>query len=73
MKRFLWRGLVNNKVFSKVAWSNVCAPLDHGGLAIKSLQSQNQSLLLKWMWKLQCSNNSFLWLRILKDSLSINS
>lgn len=61
MRWFLWSGKAETKCLEKLDLKSVCAPLDHGGLEIKLLEIQNQSLLLKWLWKLRCLEGASLW------------
>jgi hypothetical protein len=51
-KHCLWRGSdLNNKKPSKAAWPLVCKPKIEGGLGVLDLQSQNASLLMKYIHK----------------------
>jgi hypothetical protein len=37
--------------FHLVNWSQICAPLQDGGLAVRNLRSFNKALLGKWLWR----------------------
>ncbi|XP_050232962.1 uncharacterized protein LOC126681467 [Mercurialis annua] len=41
-RRFLWSGSGDHMGFSKVAWADVCVPIDNGGLNILPLRFRNQ-------------------------------
>ncbi|KAJ3689792.1 hypothetical protein LUZ61_018956 [Rhynchospora tenuis] len=52
-RRFFWKG--NDKCLGGhclVNWTKCCLPKKCGGLGILDLQTQNQALLMKWLWKL---------------------
>jgi len=49
---FLWSGLGDESKFHLLNWSKVCAPLQYGGLAVRSLRHFNEVLLGKWLWDL---------------------
>ncbi|XP_050222735.1 uncharacterized protein LOC126672827 [Mercurialis annua] len=58
--------------FSKVPWSDVCLPLQQGGLNISPLRIKNQSLLLKWIWKLRTGRKTTLWFTVISCSTGIS-
>ncbi|KAJ0466879.1 putative reverse transcriptase zinc-binding domain-containing protein [Helianthus annuus] len=47
-----------------VAWDRVASPVDCGGLGIRSLDSINISLLLKWAWRFK-SERGNLWVKVI--------
>ncbi|KAJ3688152.1 hypothetical protein LUZ61_017316 [Rhynchospora tenuis] len=58
-RRFFWKG--NDKCLGGhclVNWSTCCLPKANGGLGIIDLERQNQSLLMKWLWKLKHDTTS---------------
>lgn len=60
-RAFLWSGDKTGKsapASCLVAWIQVCAPKDHGGLGIKDMGTQNICLLLKLIHKLHCPGSS---------------
>ncbi|KAJ9564171.1 hypothetical protein OSB04_000137 [Centaurea solstitialis] len=59
-RRFFWGSSLDRKKIDWVAWNSVIASLDHGGLGIGSLRSQNLSLLCKWWWRFR-SEKGALW------------
>ena len=48
---FLWTGMGAETKFHLVSWSNICEPIQHGGLGVKDLQRFNKALLGKWLWR----------------------
>ena len=48
---FLWNGMGEETKFHLVSWSNICGPIQHGGLGVKDLQRFNKALLGKWLWR----------------------
>ncbi|XP_050207305.1 uncharacterized protein LOC126656744 [Mercurialis annua] len=64
MKRFLWKGDVSSRALCKISWKVICQDFEMGGLGIVNLQTRNQSLLFKWIWKLRFSDSNSLWFRV---------
>ncbi|MFS8003872.1 putative reverse transcriptase domain, fatty acid desaturase domain, acyl-CoA desaturase [Helianthus anomalus] len=64
IRKFLWGGSGGDKKLSWVAWDRVASPIDCGGLGIRSLDSINRSLLLKWGWRFKVDNDS-LWVKVI--------
>ncbi|XP_050232953.1 uncharacterized protein LOC126681456 [Mercurialis annua] len=73
MRMFLWSGSANGRGLCKVAWDTVCLPTRYGGLNIPSLHLKNQSLLLKWVWKLISCDKQSMWFLVVRDSSRLNS
>ena len=63
-RHFLWGGNVEGKKIAWVAWNQVCAPREKGGLGIKDIKDFNEALLIKWKWLMFQQPNQ-LWSRIL--------
>lgn len=61
--RLLWQETQDKRKYHLVNWPSVCLPKDSGGLGILDLASVNQSLLCKWLWKLE--NSDGVWQRLL--------
>lgn len=66
----LWLCHCDQWYLSKVGWNKVCKPLCLKNLGICKMQSKNQSLLFKWIWKLLDVDNNF-WFHIVSTSLEI--
>ena len=49
-RNFLWGGNLEGKKIAWVAWSQVCASRERGGLGIKDIKALNNALLIKWKW-----------------------
>ena len=50
--RFFWRGDPDKFRYHLVNWDNSCLPKDFGGLGILNTRVLNESLLIKWIWRL---------------------
>ena len=62
---FLWDGLGDQPKFHLVNWAKICEPIPSGGLGIKNMQSFNQSLLGKWLWRYGMDRES-LWRQVVE-------
>ena len=63
-RQFLWGGNLEGKKIAWVAWNQVCAPKEKGGLGVKDIKAFNRALLIKWKW-LMFQQQDHLWSRIL--------
>ncbi|KAL4557330.1 hypothetical protein LXL04_035505 [Taraxacum kok-saghyz] len=59
-KGFLWSGGDLRKGSAKFAWKTMCRPKEEGGLGIRSLQTWNEALLSRQIWRLFTTKDS-LW------------
>jgi hypothetical protein len=48
---FLWGGMGEGKKFHLVKWSQICQPINLGGLGFRNLRLFNKALLGKWLWR----------------------
>ncbi|KAG5616819.1 hypothetical protein H5410_016643 [Solanum commersonii] len=61
LRNFLWQGNgEGEKKYHLVKWEVVTNSKKEGGMGIKNLKVQNQSLLLKWLWRF-VSGEQGLW------------
>ncbi|WMV41703.1 hypothetical protein MTR67_035088 [Solanum verrucosum] len=63
-RKFLWQGNKDGKGYSLVNWETALLSKDRGGLGIKNLKLQNESLLKKWLWRYTEERNS-LWKEVI--------
>ncbi|GJX48904.1 RNA-directed DNA polymerase, eukaryota, reverse transcriptase zinc-binding domain protein [Tanacetum coccineum] len=63
---FFWGATGDSRKLAWIKWSNILASLDKGGLGVGSLKAFNNSLLLKWRWRL-LNKPSALWVEVLKS------
>ncbi|KAL0352312.1 UNVERIFIED_CONTAM: hypothetical protein Scaly_1619900 [Sesamum calycinum] len=49
--------------YAKVAWNQVCSPLDEGGLGIRDVQALNYALMSKHLWAVISNRNSSIWVQ----------
>ncbi|KAL0310233.1 UNVERIFIED_CONTAM: putative ribonuclease H protein [Sesamum calycinum] len=62
MRHFLWKG--NSAVgYPKVAWSDVCRPMEEGGLGIRDILALNKALMSRHLWNVIQSNQSSIWVQ----------
>ncbi|KAJ3694602.1 hypothetical protein LUZ60_010082 [Juncus effusus] len=73
IRSFFWKGDENCKGGHCLArWKKCCLPKTHGGLGILDLRTQNISLLLRWLWRLDDPTNS-LWKDIISSLYGVNN
>jgi len=63
-RNFLWQGSEDKKKFHLVKWEELIVNKDTGGLGIRNLRKQNQSLMLKWLWKFANEDHT-LWKEVI--------
>ncbi|KAL0295423.1 UNVERIFIED_CONTAM: putative ribonuclease H protein [Sesamum calycinum] len=62
MRNFLWKG--NSVVgYPKVAWSDVCRPIEEGGLGIRDILALNKALMSRHLWNVIQNNQSSIWVK----------
>ncbi|GJX36953.1 hypothetical protein Tco_0250256 [Tanacetum coccineum] len=63
---FFWGATGDSRKLAWIKWSNILASLDKGGLGVGSLKAFNNSLLLKWRWRL-LNKPPALWVEVQKS------
>jgi hypothetical protein len=63
--KFLWQGAGEKFRYHMAKWEMVSRPKDQGGLGIINTKIMNESLLVKWIWKIHLQADD-LWYKILK-------
>ena len=63
--KFLWQSAIDKFRYHMANFEMVCRPKDQGGLGVINTKIMNESLLVKWIWKIHLEPDS-LWFRILK-------
>ncbi|KAG9446327.1 hypothetical protein H6P81_012455 [Aristolochia fimbriata] len=58
MKKFLWRGAIEEFKFHQVGWREVCQAKKTGGLGIRNISDFNKALLQKWCWHINEERHS---------------
>jgi hypothetical protein len=53
-----------------VQWDSICLPKKLGGLGIMDLRTQNDALLLRWLWTIHASPHA-IWSTKLRSQISI--
>ncbi|KAL2248047.1 UNVERIFIED_CONTAM: hypothetical protein Sindi_2657000 [Sesamum indicum] len=62
LKTFLWKGTTSSG-YAKVAWKDVCRPMDEGGLGFKDISTLNRALMSKKLCDvIQCDRTS-IWVQ----------
>lgn len=64
-RNFLWEGNSDTKKFHLVKWDELIGSKQKGGLGVRNLKIQNQSLMMKWLWRL-ASCEQALWKDLIK-------
>ncbi|KAL0302147.1 UNVERIFIED_CONTAM: hypothetical protein Sangu_3116500 [Sesamum angustifolium] len=49
--------------YPKVAWSDVCRPMEEGGLGIRDILALNKALMSRHLWNVIQSNQSSIWVQ----------
>ena len=71
-RRFLWKGNGTCKgINCLVSWDVVCAMRRNGGMGLLDLETQNDALLTKWLWKLD-KDKEGLWAKTMSLLYGIN-
>ena len=65
--KFFWRGDIERFKYHMMRWDNVCLPKDYGGLGILNSKILNESLLLKWIWRIYNADEKDLCCNLLRE------
>ena len=65
---FLWSGSPNQTHKAKVAWGDLCCPLEEGGLGIRKLRDSSKVFALSLIWRI-ISKKSSLWVSWIQQYL----
>jgi len=57
----LWQGNEDKKKYHLVKWEDLSVNKKAGGLSIRNMKKQNQSLMMKWLWKF-ATEEGMLWI-----------
>ncbi|KAL0455390.1 UNVERIFIED_CONTAM: LINE-1 reverse transcriptase [Sesamum latifolium] len=60
MRKFLWQGGIDSGM-AKVAWKDVCRPLEEGDKGIRALESLNRGLMCRHLWDVVQKNDTSIW------------
>ncbi|WMV31780.1 hypothetical protein MTR67_025165 [Solanum verrucosum] len=63
-RNFLWKSNKEGKGYNFVNWKNVLLSKERGGLGIRNLRLQNESLLMKWLWR-YTEEDAALWKEVI--------
>ncbi|WMV24199.1 hypothetical protein MTR67_017584 [Solanum verrucosum] len=63
-RNFLWKSNKEGKGYNLVNWKNVLLSKERGGLGIRNLRLQNESLLMKWLWR-YTEEDAALWKEVI--------
>ena len=56
--QFFWRGDCAKFKYQMMKWENVYLPKDFGGLGVINTRVFNESILMKWVWRIyNCSED----------------
>lgn len=61
---FFWQGTVDKNKFHLVKWEELTVGKKAGGVGMRNLKAQNQSLMMKWLWKFG-TNDNMLWKEVI--------
>ncbi|KAL0455440.1 UNVERIFIED_CONTAM: hypothetical protein Slati_0883200 [Sesamum latifolium] len=60
MRKFLWHGNSDSGM-AKVAWKDVCKPLEEGEQGLKALEPLNKALMSQHFWSIVRKDQSSIW------------
>ncbi len=59
--RFLWKGNTTSIGGAKVAWVDLCLPIEEGGLGLPNLLDWNTAQIMRYLWMIVNKDESSLW------------
>ncbi|WMV52954.1 hypothetical protein MTR67_046339 [Solanum verrucosum] len=63
-RTFFWQGNEDKRKYHLVKWEEMNISKKIGGVGIRNMKFQNQSLMMKWLWKFASAGNS-LWKEVI--------
>ncbi len=73
IQKFWWNPRAkSNRVFTPLAWKNLCRPLSEGGLGFKSFESFNEAMITKLAWWVLSKRDS-LCVKVLRAKYKVSS
>ncbi|WMV25611.1 hypothetical protein MTR67_018996 [Solanum verrucosum] len=64
-RKFLWEGNSETKKFHLVKWDALIGSKQKGGMEVRNLKTQNQCLMMKWLWRF-ASSELALWKEVVQ-------
>ncbi|WMV33017.1 hypothetical protein MTR67_026402 [Solanum verrucosum] len=64
-RHFLWEGNSETKKFHLVKWDALIGSKQKGVMGVRNLKTQNQCLIMKWLWRL-ASSELVLWKEVIQ-------
>ncbi|WMV55131.1 hypothetical protein MTR67_048516 [Solanum verrucosum] len=64
---FLWHGCKEGKGYKLVNWQTTMHNREQGGLGFRNLRAQNNSLLVKWIWRYNREDHA-LWREVIRHN-----
>lgn len=62
---FLWHGCKEGKGYKLVNWQTTMRSIEQGGLGIRNLRAQNNSLLTRWLWRYNKEDHA-IWREVIR-------
>ncbi|KAL0439808.1 UNVERIFIED_CONTAM: LINE-1 retrotransposable element O protein [Sesamum latifolium] len=60
LRTFLWKGNTDSG-YAKVAWKDVCLPMEEGGQGISDIQTLNYGLMCRRLWDVVVERSDSIW------------
>lgn len=64
LRTFFWQGNEEKRNYHLVKWEEMNISKKIGGVSVRNMKFQNQSLMMKWLWKFASAENS-LWKEVI--------